>query len=103
MLSFTLLLQDHPDFENLNKALNMIVETANFVNQKKMEAENIQKCMAIQATLYGKNIEVEYISSSSQRISLVGKTDAACLFPYWRVVSCFPSTIRACSIRTDGS
>jgi len=48
---------DHPDFENLNKALNMIVETANFVNQKKMEAENIQKCMAIQATLYGKNIE----------------------------------------------
>lgn len=48
---------DHPDYGNLTKALGLITDTANYVNQKKMEAENIQKCMAIQATLSGKNLE----------------------------------------------
>jgi hypothetical protein len=54
-------LQEHPDYENLTKALGLITDTANYVNQKKMEAENIQKCMAIQATLSGKNLEVRLL------------------------------------------
>lgn len=49
--------EDHPDHVNLTKALGLITDTANYVNQKKMEAENIQKCMAIQATLSGKGLE----------------------------------------------
>ncbi len=38
--------------------MSQIANTAAYVDQKKMEAENIQKCMNIQSNLYGKKLEV---------------------------------------------
>jgi len=46
--------KDHPDYKNIENALNSIEDIAKYINEKKREAENIAKISEIQNKLYGK-------------------------------------------------
>eukprot|EP01087_Luapelamoeba_hula_P017914 TRINITY_DN569_c1_g1_i1.p1 TRINITY_DN569_c1_g1~~TRINITY_DN569_c1_g1_i1.p1 ORF type:complete len:808 (-),score=160.74 TRINITY_DN569_c1_g1_i1:172-2595(-) len=48
---------DHPDFDDITLALDLITKTAVHVNEKQKEAENISKCISVQNSLSGKKIE----------------------------------------------
>jgi hypothetical protein len=50
--------KEHSDYDNLEQALQQITTTAIFVNDKQKEAENIQKMLSIQGSLYGKKLVV---------------------------------------------
>src|SRR3990167_2750123 len=46
--------EDHPDFKPLSSAYEGILSIANFVNEKKREAENFSKMAAVQRKLGSK-------------------------------------------------
>lgn len=48
--------KEHSDYDNLEQALQQITTTAIYVNDKQKEAENIQKMLNIQGSLYGKKL-----------------------------------------------
>lgn len=50
--------KEHSDYDNLEQALQQITTTAIYVNDKQKEAENIQKMLTIQGSLYGKKLVV---------------------------------------------
>jgi len=47
----------HPDFDDLNKALQRINEVAIFINEKKRDKENVVSVTNLQSTLEGKLVE----------------------------------------------
>jgi hypothetical protein len=59
---YVLLLQDllkyttpkHADYEGLSKALQKMKDVADYVNERKREAENLTQVLAIQGKLTGK-------------------------------------------------
>jgi len=50
--------EEHADFENLSKALQKMKEVADYVNERKREAENLSKVYIIMKKLTGKDVEV---------------------------------------------
>jgi len=50
--------KEHCDYNNIEQALQQITTTAIYVNDKHREADNIQKMLNIQSSLYGKKLVV---------------------------------------------